>query len=77
MSESTSHILNEQSSPKFFGVVFSTVFLIIAGPDYIGLSDITPIQKKHDVSGLFYKFLTFSINLTFISFFKIIKYKLL
>ncbi len=30
MSESASHILNEQSSPKSFGVVFSILFLIIA-----------------------------------------------
>ena len=30
MSESTSHISTEQSSPKSFGVVFSIVFLIIA-----------------------------------------------
>ena len=30
MSESTSHIPTEQSSPKSFGVVFSIVFLIVA-----------------------------------------------
>jgi len=30
MSESTSHISTEQSSPKSFGVVFSIVFLIVA-----------------------------------------------
>jgi UDP-glucose 6-dehydrogenase len=27
----------------------------IAGPGYVGLSDATPIQKKYDVSGLFYE----------------------
>jgi len=30
MSESTSHIPTEQSSPKSFGIVFSIVFLIVA-----------------------------------------------
>ena len=30
MSEATSHILAEQSSPKSFGIVFSVVFLIVA-----------------------------------------------
>jgi len=30
MSESTSHISTEQSSPKSFGIVFSIVFLIVA-----------------------------------------------
>ena len=30
MSESTSHIPTEKSSPKSFGIVFSTVFLVFA-----------------------------------------------
>jgi hypothetical protein len=30
MSESTSHIPTEQSSPKSFGIVFSIVFLVVA-----------------------------------------------
>jgi len=40
MSESTSHFLTEQSSPKSFGVVFSIVFLIIA---------LYPIANSEDI----------------------------
>jgi hypothetical protein len=32
--------------------------MALFGSGYIGLSDITPIQKKHDVSGLFYENIT-------------------
>jgi hypothetical protein len=40
MSESTSHIFTEQSSPKSFGVVFSIVFLIIALYPLINSEDV-------------------------------------
>ena len=40
MSEITSHIPNEQSSPKSFGVVFSIVFLMVALYPLINSEDI-------------------------------------
>jgi hypothetical protein len=41
--------------------IFAKGFVIIIaiyGSGYVGLSDIIPIQKKHDVSGLFYENIT-------------------
>ena len=40
MSESTSHIPTEQSSPKSFGIVFSVVFLIVSLYPLINAEDL-------------------------------------
>ena len=40
MNEATSHIFNEQSSPKSFGIVFSIVFLLIALYPLINSEDV-------------------------------------
>jgi hypothetical protein len=57
--EETLNLPNEQHNEWNRTFVKGFVIIIaIAGSGYVGLSDIASIQKKHDVSGLFYENIT-------------------